>query len=69
VFTCLFATRGHDLRAAVRGGATRTALASEIAALWRVRGDRYSQLRAASTPGVGDVDGDGDRVEMSYIGG
>ncbi len=62
LFTCLFARRGHDLRAAVRGGATDAELDEAIASVWRVRGDRYSELRTAETAAL-------PKVEMSYIGG
>jgi cyclic pyranopterin phosphate synthase len=62
VFTCLFATRGHDLRARVRAGVDREELAAELAALWGRRTDRYSEERAEGGP-------EPDRVEMSYIGG
>jgi GTP 3',8-cyclase len=60
--TCLFATRGHDLRALVRGGASDADLAEAIAAIWAVRDDRYSELRTAETADL-------PKVEMSYIGG
>jgi cyclic pyranopterin phosphate synthase len=68
VYTCLFASRGHDLRAVVRSGADGDQLARDLDAaireLWTIRADRYSELRAAHT---------GDRkprkIEMSYIGG
>jgi cyclic pyranopterin phosphate synthase len=62
LYTCLFAVRGHDLRALLRGGASDAELAEAIADVWRARGDRYSELRSAATP-------DPARVEMSYIGG
>ena len=62
LYTCLFAVEGHDLRALLRGGATDGELATAIAALWRARGDRYSELRSAQTAGL-------PKVEMSYIGG
>jgi cyclic pyranopterin phosphate synthase len=62
LYTCLFGVRGHDLRALLRGGASDDDLSDSIAALWRVRADRYSELRAAETAGL-------PRVEMSYIGG
>jgi cyclic pyranopterin phosphate synthase len=62
LFTCLFAVRGHDLRAIVRGGASDTELDEAIATLWRARSDRYSELRTAETAGR-------PKVEMSYIGG
>ena len=62
VYTCLFAVKGHDLRALLRGGASDDELAAALSAVWRARGDRYSELRSAATP-------DPERVEMSYIGG
>src|SRR5581483_1237603 len=66
LYTCLFAVRGHDLRALLRGGATDEELAAKLAEIWRVRGDRYSELRSQATvdPAIG-----GRKVEMSYIGG
>jgi cyclic pyranopterin phosphate synthase len=62
LFTCLFAVRGHDLRALVRGGATDEELDAEIGRVWARRTDRYSELRSAETVDL-------PRVEMSYIGG
>jgi GTP 3',8-cyclase len=62
LFTCLFAVRGHDLRALVRGEASDDELDAAIAAIWRGRTDRYSDLRTAETAGR-------PKVEMSYIGG
>ncbi len=66
LFTCLFATNGHDLRALVRGGRSDEEISTAIAHLWRARGDRYSQLRTANTKGLARAM---KRVEMSYIGG
>ncbi len=62
LYTCLFASRGHDLRALVRGGTSDDEVADAIASLWRVRGDRYSEIRASETAGL-------EKMEMSYIGG
>jgi cyclic pyranopterin phosphate synthase len=62
LYTCLFATKGHDFRALVRSGATDDELAAAIAAVWGRRTDRYSELRTAATAHL-------DKVEMSYIGG
>ncbi|MFN2490030.1 MAG: GTP 3',8-cyclase MoaA [Actinomycetota bacterium] len=62
LYTCLFATAGHDLRALLRSGASDADLAEAIARVWRGRGDRYSEIRSAHT-------GTLPRVEMSYIGG
>jgi GTP 3',8-cyclase len=66
LFTCLFATRGHDLRALLRGGRSDAEIASALAPLWAQRADRYSELRAQQSA-AGDS---GERrVEMHYIGG
>jgi cyclic pyranopterin phosphate synthase len=62
LYTCLFALRGHDLRALVRGGATEGELHEAIGRIWTDRADRYSELRSAQTAGL-------PKVEMSYIGG
>jgi cyclic pyranopterin phosphate synthase len=62
LFTCLFAVRGHDLRALVRGGASDEELEAALRTVWGGRADRYSDLRSAATSGL-------DKVEMSYIGG
>jgi GTP 3',8-cyclase len=62
LYTCLFATSGHDLRALVRGPAGDDEIAASISDIWRVRADRYSELRSAETRGL-------PKVEMSYIGG
>ncbi|MFO7689851.1 MAG: GTP 3',8-cyclase MoaA, partial [Cryobacterium sp.] len=42
LFTCLFATDGHDLRALMRGGCTDEQLSTVMAHIWRERTDRYS---------------------------
>ncbi|HKH32250.1 MAG TPA: GTP 3',8-cyclase MoaA [Gaiellaceae bacterium] len=62
LYTCLFALRGHDLRAVLRSGASDDELSRAIGDVWRVREDRYSELRTAETADV-------PKVEMSYIGG
>jgi GTP 3',8-cyclase len=62
LYTCLFASGGHDLRAPLREGATDEELAAAIDGIWGRRADRYSELRSAETPAA-------TRVEMSYIGG
>jgi len=62
LFTCLFATRGHDLRALVREGATDEELEKALRGIWTRRTDRYSELRTEQTTVR-------DKVEMSYIGG
>ncbi len=66
LYTCLFATQGHDLRALLRGGCSDLELSGAVAALWRQRGDRYSETRAINTAGL---ESGAKRIEMSYIGG
>ena len=62
LFTCLFAQHGHDLKSLLRGGATDEDIRDRIAAVWRLRDDRYSEIRTAETARQ-------RKVEMSYIGG
>jgi cyclic pyranopterin phosphate synthase len=62
LYTCLFAARGHDLRAPLRLGASDDELAEQLRSIWTRRTDRYSELRTAETATL-------PKVEMSYIGG
>jgi cyclic pyranopterin phosphate synthase len=62
LYTCLFASRGHDLRAALRDGRGDDELAELLRAIWERRADRYSELRTAATARR-------SKIEMSYIGG
>jgi cyclic pyranopterin phosphate synthase len=62
LYTCLFATAGHDLRALLRSGASDDAIAAAVSAIWEQRDDRYSEIRSDLTVGL-------PKVEMSYIGG
>lgn len=66
LYTCLFATRGHDLGALLRGGASEPALARAISSIWRQRSDAYSEQRGR--PNLVSLRR-GPRVEMSHIGG
>lgn len=66
LYTCLFATDGHDLRALMRGGVSDEELSGVMGEIWRQRTDRYSEVRALNTPEAG---GRAKRIEMSYIGG
>ncbi|MBC7942656.1 MAG: GTP 3',8-cyclase MoaA [Chitinophagaceae bacterium] len=65
LFLCLFASRGHDLRALLRGGYSDEQIAGAMGLIWRGRDDRYSALRSSSAAS----DSAGRRVEMHYIGG
>jgi cyclic pyranopterin phosphate synthase len=69
LYTCLFATRGHDLRAALRGGADDEDLRRLIAQVWTRREDRYSAERAERRSVVDQAGAEERKVEMSYIGG
>jgi cyclic pyranopterin phosphate synthase len=62
LYTCLFGAVGHDLRAALRDGASDEQMRAVIGGVWGARADRYSELRRPE----GSV---GPKVEMSYIGG
>jgi len=59
--TCLFSAAGHDLRTPLRAGATQDELLALVQDLWRVRDDRYSELRGTVAMT--------SRPEMSYLGG
>jgi len=63
LYTCLFANSGADLRGPLRAGATDEALSNLVTGAWRLRFDRYSQLRHAAT------ELPRQKIEMSYIGG
>jgi cyclic pyranopterin phosphate synthase len=62
LYTCLFATQGHDLRALLRAGKTDDEITHAIASVWTDRSDRYSELRSSETAGL-------HKIEMSFIGG
>lgn len=62
LYTCLFASNGHDLISLLRGGASDGELGEKLATLWSHRRDRYSETRTVESvlrP----------KVEMSHIGG
>ena len=63
LYTCLFATRGTDLRNLVRSDASDLDLARAVGAIWATRSDRYSELRGLATTVSAE------KIEMSYIGG
>ncbi|MEN9543182.1 MAG: 3,8-cyclase MoaA, partial [Pseudomonadota bacterium] len=71
LFLCLFASRGHDLRALLRGTRdgrpyTDDDIAAAVGLIWGERDDRYSELRAAQPADAAAAE---RRVEMHYIGG
>jgi GTP 3',8-cyclase len=64
-YTCLFATQGLDLRAAMRAGASDADLLNVIRGRWLGRTDRYSEQRdelRRTEPSL-------KKIEMYYIGG
>ena len=61
LYTCLFAVRGHDLRALLRSDSADE-LEETIRSVWTRRTDRYSEIRTEGTSAL-------RKVEMSYIGG
>jgi len=62
LYTCLFATAGHDMRRLLRGGTTDGDIGSAISEIWARRADRYSEIRTENTSKL-------RKIEMSYIGG
>ena len=63
IFTCLFATKGTDLRAPLRDGASDDDIESIIRNTWSSRIDRYSEQRHKMT------EPRDSKVEMYHIGG
>ncbi|WP_264812717.1 GTP 3',8-cyclase MoaA, partial [Acetobacter oeni] len=70
LYTCLFATKGTDLRAVLRAGVQSAGdeepLRQALTKLWRNRADRYSEERAQPSVDENKVRG---KIEMHYIGG
>lgn len=62
LYTCLFASQGHNFRDLMRSGASDEEINRRIADVWTTREDRYSELRFDQTPQV-------RKVEMYQIGG
>jgi GTP 3',8-cyclase len=64
-YTCLFATQGLDLRAALRAGSGDADILQLIRGVWNGRSDRYSELREELRRTLPDT----KKIEMNYIGG
>ena len=60
LYTCLFAGQGSALRPTLAHGVDATA--AHVASIWRVRDDRYSELRMRA-------DAPKRHVEMFLVGG
>jgi cyclic pyranopterin phosphate synthase len=65
LYTCLFATRGLDLRAPLRAGASDAELLELLRSAWSQRADRYSEMRSELRGSEAPL----RKVEMHYIGG
>ena len=65
LFTCLFASKGQDLRSMLRAETSNdTSIKSFIIKSWNKRDDRYSEQRM-ELKGQSSI----EKIEMSYIGG
>lgn len=65
MYTCLFAVKGADLRALMRGGASDEELTNFVRSVWERRADRYSELRAS----LDEAERPAKKIEMYHIGG
>ncbi|HEK9100709.1 TPA: GTP 3',8-cyclase MoaA [Bacillus pseudomycoides] len=64
LYTCLFASKGYDLRHLLRSGESDDVITHMITDIWNHRGDRYSDERANGNHSINR-----SKVEMSHIGG
>ena len=60
LYTCLFASKGNDLKSLIRMNASQEQIAEAVRSIWTIRDDAYSQNRGLV---------DKEKVEMSFIGG
>lgn len=63
LYTCLFSSKGFDLRTPLRNGASDEEIEQLVRQIWQQRNDRYSELRLSQT------ERSGRKVEMHHIGG
>lgn len=64
LYTCLFGSKGTDLRTPLRDGASDPELVEIISNTWLSRNDRYSETRS-----VNASNSNNKKVEMYHIGG
>jgi cyclic pyranopterin phosphate synthase len=62
LYTCLFAVKGHDVRALLRDGQPDDDVLTFLRSVWGSRADRYSELRTQATSDL-------PKIEMFAIGG
>lgn len=68
--TCLFSSKGHDLKEMIRTGATDHEIKDFISEVWRKRSDRYSQERWKDLNASKGYDAKGHKkMEMITLGG
>ncbi len=60
LYTCLFASKGNDLKSLLRMDASKEQIADAVRSIWSKRDDAYSQNRGNKVQ---------EKVEMSFIGG
>ena len=60
LYTCLFASKGNDLKSLLRMNATKEQIANAVRSIWSQRDDAYSQNRGKKVQ---------EKIEMSFIGG
>ncbi|MFE8700119.1 GTP 3',8-cyclase MoaA [Cytobacillus sp. FJAT-54145] len=62
LYTCLFASKGHDIKSPLRSDLTDEQLTTLLQDIWNGRKDRYSEERSV-------VGKNRKKIEMSHIGG
>ena len=62
LYTCLFSSAGHDLKALLRMEANEHEIQAAVRSIWEQRKDRYSAERSS-------MEEPASKVEMSFIGG
>lgn len=67
LYTCLFASKGYDLKELVRSNRDDEQIKETILSIWSNRTDRYSDERLSNTKKMNDKSS--QKIEMSHIGG
>ena len=63
--TCLFANGGLDLRKPIRDDLTDTEISKIISDTWKIRDDRYSEIRS----NLNNTSNKKRKIEMFQLGG
>jgi len=67
--TCLFAESGFDLKALIRSGASDDEVRAQVAKIWSIRADRYSDTRWEQIRTGAYEARDHKKIEMITLGG